>query len=178
MLPSGAPSTPTQRKSPGNPRTAGQIRREPTWADPGHLSARARLRLLPTQLRPSEPGAGRPGAPGVRPGSRGVRLLCSRRVLRPPHLGCRRTAAEPKAPRWVRRKVLRQGGPGGPRCGEKCVPGKPRPVAGVGGRCAGLWVAGRRLAPPGAVGRVRGGRAGPGRERRESPIARGGYRPA
>lgn len=112
----------------------------PTWAEPSHLGARTGSRLLSTQLGPSEQGVIArgplgvpPGAPGMRLGYRRVRLLGSQRDLRPP--------------RWGRREVLRQAVPGGPRCCEKRIPGKPRPAAEgpAARRRGGVRSRGRRL---------------------------------
>nr|XP_060147210.1 collagen alpha-1(I) chain-like [Globicephala melas] len=122
---------PHPKEEPREPENRGSNPQGTYLGGPGPPERPSQAEAPPDAATPFGAGgeAGRPGAPGVRPGSRGVRLLCSHRVLRPPHLGCRRTAAELRAPRWVRRKVLRQGGPGSPRCGEKCVPGKPLPAA-------------------------------------------------
>lgn len=73
-------------------------------------------------------------------------------------------------------ETLRQGGPGGPRCGGKRVPGKPRRAAQGpprgGGAARGAVVGGRRAAPPGAGRRACGGRAGAGGGRTRLSLGR------
>lgn len=134
------------------PRSHGEVPRESAEAQ-----APGRTRRTPTCPGPSRTAGGARARRGL------PRCPQAATPGPPPGPGLRAGAAG---------RCLRQGGPGGPRCGGKRVPGKPRPAA-EEPRLARSEVRGRRSARPrhGAVGRVRETRR-PRAPRRGSPGAR------
>lgn len=183
-------STSTRRKTPGAPENRGSNlkgtylpgRGRATWApEPGPPGSFLRSWAFGTGGIARGPLGVPPGRSGDAAGYRGVRILSFRSATGPPRWRPPPAAAGPRAPRWGRREVLRQAVPGGPRCCEKRIPGKPRPTAAEGPaarRRGCVRSRGRGLSPPPPARRGSFAEVGPDRGRRDSPsLAGAGYRP-
>lgn len=128
----GVPKTPGQSGLAGRPARWSSVKEEP-----GGGSAREPRTPRPNPAG-SPPESARAWAPvGRRPPAAASGTPGSRRVQN-------RHSGAPAGPQpgpglraWAAGRYVRQGGPGGPRCGGKRVPGKPRPAAEGPARDAG-----------------------------------------